>query len=718
MIIRPVNGQARKIYKLKNGKVNNRFQIGSNHQLIEKIPKESLTQTQLADAIRKARQESGFLLPNLPNLGQYDEFSISKRAFKDDPRRWFCADVDSEVKTKKLLSLSLEALGAAWIKSEGLPPNTGFIATWSSSRFVKEIDKLGYHLWFVLSDSYTEDELKELTGTLNCDASMCEKTRIHCVLPPTLSEGVELSDDWSRYDEIVVVKGDSLDLDKVHGTKINIRNPEADSEEYDNRIWQEDRENLFAGLKEYFHDKGESVPYKDPTKLAKASEQLLLNRKIQHRHSIHYWLMRLAYERTGDTYDSMSEILNSRVLLGNHEPRELINQADKIKADFLDQTTGGNVASSFEPDEIISVECESGEGLTEEQVSQLFEDKTISCLTPFEGWGKSFFVIKRGLDISDPKTVISVCHRNAALRQQAKDWDLIYKDDIGKDNPAYEKLSEKDRKIQFWPDCDNPAITIQSIKYIARNGEVEEYSTVLIDEIEHVLREIYIKPDLQADKNMYDSHSKRFHLLLTICSQANNVIVADASASRDFTAWFVDEVVRLSGKSKKLLRTNIDYVQRMKFRELSSLEEAILTVVELLKEGKKVAITTDHGDNAEKGKMERIMLPIKSLANLKDNEIFWATGKSTKFGQGLSIAEDPSEIGRMIDDGLRCIGISPVFDSAWSYHLEDEHRFDAIVQIFDHGLTHADDMKQMFRRFRLTTDVYTYNNSKFKMKVA
>ena len=87
--------------------------------------------------------------------------------------------------------------------------------------------------------------------------------------------------------------------------------------------------------------------------------------------------------------------------------------------------------------------------------------------------------------------------------------------------------------------------------------KVLEYLTlkfirVVIDEIEHVLKELYIKPELQGKKDIYDRHAKQFHILFTICSQANNVIVADASASRDFTGWFIDEVIKFSEKKKKL----------------------------------------------------------------------------------------------------------------------------------------------------------------------
>ena len=83
------------------------------------------------------------------------------------------------------------------------------------------------------------------------------------------------------------------------------------------------------------------------------------------------------------------------------------------------------------------------------------------------------------------------------------------------------------------------------------------------------------------------------------------VWAADDSASREITGWFASLIEEHSGKQKRLLRNNIDFVSRMKFREIQSEEEAILTAVRLLKEGKKVFIATDHGDKAKKGKLEK-----------------------------------------------------------------------------------------------------------------
>ena len=243
-----------------------------------------------------------------------------------------------------------------------------------------------------------------------------------------------------------------------------------------------------------------------------------------------------------------------------------------------------------------------------------------------------------------------------------------------------------------------------------RNGEVIKREIVIIDEIEHVLREFFIKPDQSGDRDIYDTYSKQWHFLLTACCQADQVWAADDSASRDITGWFATLLETHSGKQKRLLRNNIDFVSRMKFREIQSEEDAILTAVHLLNSGKKVFIATDHGDNASRGKLDKYLLAIKELANLEDHEIYGITSKvAANTPQGKRVAENPSvEIAHMMDNGLRCFMMSPVFDCAWSYPLDGFYKFDAIVGLFGHGLTHADDMKQIFRRARLTTDVYFY----------
>jgi len=108
--------------------------------------------------------------------------------------------------------------------------------------------------------------------------------------------------------------------------------------------------------------------------------------------------------------------------------------------------------------------------------------------------------------------------------------------------------------------------------------------------------------------------------------------------------------------------------------------------------------------------LDKYLLAIKKLANLEDHEIYGITSKvAANTPQGKRVAENPSvEIAHMMDNGLRCFMMSPVFDCAWSFHLDGAYRFDAVVGIFGHGLTHAEDMKQIFRRARLTTDVYFY----------
>ena len=129
---------------------------------------------------------------------------------------------------------------------------------------------------------------------------MCERTRIHCVLAPTFDELWMLDGDYERYHEIVIEHGEPLDLKAIqHKTPENIElfdEEEALHRKERQKKYEEsqDTKALFDGWKEYFEDQGESVPWKETKRLAKASEHLLQNRRIKHRHQIHYWLMKIA----------------------------------------------------------------------------------------------------------------------------------------------------------------------------------------------------------------------------------------------------------------------------------------------------------------------------------------------------------------------------------------------------------------------------------------
>ena len=218
----PIEGKARKIFRLKGKDIKSDFPIGKRLRLIESIPNDEMSLERIALGILKAREQSGFILPALPANGQFDDFSATKIALKDAPRRFFVADVDLEV-TDDLLSLDLRSRAKWWIQREGLPINTGFIAIWSSSAFKKGNKKLSIHIYFLLAEAYKEKDLRRYTRDLACDEKMCEKTRIHCVLAPTFDELWMLDGDYERYHEIVIEHGEPLDLKAIqHKTPENI----------------------------------------------------------------------------------------------------------------------------------------------------------------------------------------------------------------------------------------------------------------------------------------------------------------------------------------------------------------------------------------------------------------------------------------------------------------------------------------------------------------
>ena len=710
----PIEGKARKIFRLKGKDIKSDFPIGKRLRLIESIPNDEMSLERIALGILKAREQSGFILPALPANGQFDDFSATKIALKDAPRRFFVADVDLEV-TDDLLSLDLRSRAKWWIQREGLPINTGFIAIWSSSAFKKGNKKLSIHIYFLLAEAYKEKDLRRYTRDLACDEKMCEKTRIHCVLAPTFDELWMLDGDYERYHEIVIEHGEPLDLKAIPSKtpqNIDLFDEEEDLQRKENqRKFEEsqDTKALFDGWKEYFEDQGESVPWKETKRLAKASEHLLQNRRIKHRHQIHYWLMKIAYERTRDTYESMAEILNSRILLGNHEPKELLDQAQRIRQEFLDDSQGGDIREIFEPDEIMTIDGHLTEPLLAEDLDKIFGEQTITMLGLSEGAGKTHFVMTPALDRYDPNSAISITHRWNIAKKQSLDWGFEHGEDIGKDNPESAHLEPWEIKTHAWPNADNPVLTIQSLQYRLKNGKVKKVAVAIIDEIEHVMRELWLDPEMRGKTNAWDRHSKQFHALLEICNSADQVWLADASGSRDTVGWLITEIANHSGKKKRLLRNEVDYVSRMTFRDIPEREDAILTAVKLLNEGKRIAIITDHGDNPNKGKIDKFLLPIKKLAKLKNNEIYGVTGDIARDEAiGRMIATDPSKIKTLIDEGLKCLMISPVFDSGWSYHEDGNYRFDAVITILAHGLTYADEIKQMIRRFRLTTDAYIY----------
>ena len=49
------------------------------------------------------------------------------------------------------------------------------------------------------------------------------------------------------------------------------------------------------------------------------------------------------------------------------------------------------------------------------------------------------------------------------------------------------------------------------------------------------------------------------------------------------------------------------------------------------------------------------------------------------------------------------------WQEGWQIAIDDEaYIFDAVVVICDHGLTHAEKLKEFFRRFRYTKQVFVY----------
>ena len=703
------------------GKIANNFFAGRSFQMIDTLPNQDLTQQMLVDGIRLGRANNGFMLRGFPNNGQTDNFRITKR-LRDAVSLVWCEDVDLRV-TDDLLGSDQRSIAKDIYSMNGISPNIGCVILWSSSRFVKGIEKIGAHLYFILTRPYTGEEIAEATKNFVGDPHMSEPSRIHCLLPPTFesddlidTNGSSIADIWDQYSEITIIEGEPLDLTKVTSTPKTKSAHTAPREDYAQEIDRLNRRNIRQELKNFFRQvKNVNVDWKNINALCEAADELLKEDKIRHRHFIHYWLMEHSQQRIGDLNIAKDKILQMPNLLGKHKESDLDRQAKKIKADWIDHSTGGDIRSIFSTKEMIEVNYESFSQLTESEFDRLNMENGLFVTDAACGLGKTYFVIRPAIEKYDSETNISIAARHSVLQSQAKMFDLEYMNDIGKDDPIFSNLNQQQRKQQFFPEAKNPAITIQSLQYILKDGTVIERKIAILEEFEKTLRELVIEPELKGNTDKYDRCGDQFYALCRVLEKCSGIWITDNNLSRDFTGWFIQKIQEFTGMEKRLLKNHFDFVSRMNFFKVPTESEAILTAARQIEEGKTIAIVTDYADNPLKGTINRIANPIKELTGLKDNEIFAMTAERKTHSLGKKLTRDLNTgLSNWIDDGGRCFLTSPVFQDGIDYSMDGKHKFDAVIVIIGHGLTHPKDIKQMLRRFRLTTDVYFYIKERYR----
>ena len=640
-----------------------------------------------------------------------NKFSDQKRFLGDDPRQLLAFDVDSS-DFDLLGHDGLRDRVRAWIHSRGLPQDLGFVAKWSSSRFLLDPEKQSAAMHIILraSDPVSSAQFYEIARRLNADHRMAERGRILAIQRPS-SEDTSLFSSSTRYDEIISQEGQSL----VVGPYIDC-SEDGDSDtprDYVGEARDLGTSSFFKAIQEHYLLQEKAVPWRNIPELCKTSSQLLRKGRISHRHGIHYWLLRLCFHSERDCYSAIAEITNDKYLLGKHTTSELFQQQAKVKHDFRMDSSCGEIKRIFEPGEIVHVALPSFAEMEPEDLDAIYLERGTIVIRSGEGSGKTFFLMRGIIDRFDPETIGSICHRLNCLHSQSEQWGLTYQYDIGKDHPQFRHLKKTEQKKQFIPDCDTPAITWQALDYINQDGEAKTLQVLVLDEIEHTLEEFVLNDQDIGIQNLWDTYSNRFYKLLNMVEKADLVILADAMMSQGLTGWFLEQTDKWRRNERRLLLNHGDYVQRMAFYELESREEAILTAIEILKKGETLAICSDFGDEPDKPTVNHIAKIIRQVGGFQDHQI-QAFHQGDKENARPSMYRDPHEkVIAEIDRGMICSIFSPAFDTGWQIAIDDPaYTFDNVMLLNGHGLTHAEKCKEFIRRFRYTKEAWIYIKNK------
>ncbi len=696
----------KRFYRNANGEIDSHFTPGQYFDLVQPITSDNSMQ-RLASQIKRSRCDNQLIIPNLPKDGRTTDFNLVARGLRLDP--FDKGILDADLAGANLLSLpNLHERSQDKLIRAGLPSNMAYVAVWSSSRFLITAEpKECLHIIFPFKEALNQDEYRDFLELVEGDVRMAERGRILATMPPTFEKNVPFT-DYERYQEIYYQEGELLDAKKYMEGRSK---PAAISsrEVYRHIHHQLDNEHFYDALKDYFDDKKQKVSWSDIRTLTETSSYLVKTGRMKHRHNIHYQLLRLAHRSKVDIQDVITWILEDEILLGKHSESELLSQASKVKRDFLEKSRGGSIEKIFTPGEIIEVYHDSLQDLTNETWRELFIRDGVVVISSPCGSGKDYFGIKGFIDRLDPESLISVAHRIAVGRTTEKTLGLTYQDDMGLDSIDKDK-DKRNRKLIYMPGHETPSILIQSIHYLDKSGAIQKRQAVVVNEIEHVLEEIYLAPESQNSQDLYDRHSKWFRNFLTLCDEADICIFASDMASAGLTGWFLEQLNSWKKEQRRLLLNHTDYIATMRFSQLASEAEAISTVIELIRDNKTVAIVSDAGTRDSKRSVERLAAPIKEILNTSSHQIKTFDRYSFDDEVRPNLRDDPWDvIPKLFDDGMQAMVVSPIFDVGWqNARSEENYVFDAVVMIDWYGMAHGQRLIQWFRRYRFTTQVFAY----------
>lgn len=662
--------------------------------VVEYIPNAELSFASLADATARNADKGYARLYGVPSLDA-TSFKKTKDNCKNlkslilvlDIEKDWCASrayTSGPVSHTNLETIVEAELATSFPKHPGL----GYVAKWSSSaRLRLEKEELRIRVYVLLDTPIGEEERISRFAGLPTDDSVFENNQLDLIAPGVVMDrGVPVYADMP-YQEVIYKDGLRLpieDFPKIHTRKAKGGKGKGTGTT-DTKLYQK----IIAEHEELT---GKRVKHNSPEAYDAVLAAAKAGRLEGNRFRIHYWLLLECFRREGNCYDAMAFILNNKEVLGERRGIDDLLAAEQSIAQYFGRKWNGTpIANLFKTDEILVLNSrDTNKNLDE--IKQFFSDLVS------DGDENQVIVDNQGIGLGKTSTTIghfcklyeddriSVCYRKSILLMQCKQLGFSYYLDIPDwartqyPNTDFSTWSEQQIKEAFLPDLSNPATTIQSLQYIAHKnaGHIENtYGLLVIDEVERVLAELYLKPELAYEEKNVMLINKQLQFLMELAYSARTVVLADADASAELTGWLV-EILSRAGKKKYLIQNKEDWYRDKTFCELNTKEAWLCCLKNLLDANKTVLIHTDMGDDTEE--LTSLVNTIADYCSLNPEQILGL--HSGKYGNPDVRIDMNTAIEAYRKRGVRCLAISPIIQIGASFTGVPH---DAVMLFFKHG---------------------------------
>ena len=664
-------------------------------QVAEHIPNSELTEKRFAAAIQKHADKGNARIPGVPHTHD-GHFQKTKANCKDLQSLILSLDIEkawhtsvaytSEPVSCAVLETIVEKeLAALFPKHPGL----GWVAKWSSSARIKtETEELRIRIYVFLDTPIGEKERIERFAGLDTDDSVFERNCLDLLAPGlVMDRGVPVYEDMP-YQEVIYREGKRLPIEDFPRIHRRLRNHGAGVAK---KTGTTDLNLYQKILSEADIDFGK-VKHCSPEVYGAIETAAQAGRLEGNRYRIHYWLMLECFRERGHCYDAMVFILNTPSVLGERRSlKDIFAVEETVRSYFQKKWNGSKIEDLFRTDEILVLDSLNTDE-NAEQIRSFFGDK----ITP-ESAGQ-VIVDNQGIGLGKTSTTIgymtklydderiSICYRKSILLMQCKELGFSYYLDIPDwaeelyPDADFSEWSEQQIKSNFLPFLDKPAITIQSLDFLAdwQTGSLQrEYGLLVIDEAERVLEELFIAPELAREQKNIMGINTKLEMLMELAHKAQTVVLADADASQELTGWLVDILSR-NGKEKYLIQNKQDWYKHKTFCRFDSKEHWLVGLRKMLASGERVLIHTDLGDDTEE--LTSLANTIRDFCNLEEHQIVGLHADNV--GEPDIRRYMQNAIYEHWECGARCLVISPIIQIGANYTGEPHDR---VMLYFHHG---------------------------------